>query len=432
MATNIGLNVIEVDGTAAAPIQGAAVSVGAFNVLTRRGVPNRPVRVTSFTEFGDRFGGFDSGGFGAYLVKGFFDNGGQRAYVNRVAGAGANAPTPAVATISQSSANNAPALLGLEGGFRGQSDPGAWADGVQVTLAPSFAAGVKQGATVAKDGTALDRVAGFALGDTALVQNGTHRAIVTIAQLDPATGAIKWAPDLPDPGDFTADGTAVSSTDFDLAVTRPGEAQPAETWTRLTLLRGATNYAVTTLNDQARGSKLVKASDPRAANVQAVPDTPGIATTVTLGGGADGTTASSDFIGDEGARTGFRRVRPARHPARLHRAHRSGDRRSRPGLLRGAGRLHVRRSRPGGLGRRRHRDRVRCRLPGQEGVRRALRAVDLGLRPARPRADPDQADPADRARDGRLRPDRVDARHLQGPGGRRRTSRSAHSTSSTS
>ena len=100
MATNIGLNVIEVDGTASAPLQGAAVSVGAFNVLTRRGVPNRPARVTSFTDFTDRFGGFDSGSFGAYLVKGFFDNGGQRAYVNRVAGTGANAPTTASATIS--------------------------------------------------------------------------------------------------------------------------------------------------------------------------------------------------------------------------------------------------------------------------------------------------------------------------------------------
>ena len=64
-------------------------------------MPNQPTRVTSFAEFSDRFGGFDSGGFGAYLVKGFFDNGGQRAYVNRVAGSGANAPATASATIAQ-------------------------------------------------------------------------------------------------------------------------------------------------------------------------------------------------------------------------------------------------------------------------------------------------------------------------------------------
>jgi phage tail sheath protein FI len=310
VATNIGLNVIEVDGTGAATIQGAAVSVGAFNVLTRRGVPNRPTRVTSFTDFTDRFGGFDSAGFGAYLVKGFFDNGGQRAYVNRVAGSGANAPATASATIAQSSASNAPPLLALEGGFRGQADPGTWAEGIQATLTPSFATVVKNAAAVAKDGTTLDRVAGFAVGDSVLVQDGTHRAIVTITQLNAATGEVKWTPDLPDPGDFAAPSTAVSATDFDLTISRPGEAQPAETWTRLTLRRGVANYAITALNDVARGSKLVRASDPRAADAQTAPDTPGTATTVTLANGKDGTVASSDFIGDEGAHTGFRAFDP--------------------------------------------------------------------------------------------------------------------------
>ena len=304
MATNIGLNVIEVDGTAAAPIQGTAVSVGAFNVLTKRGVPNQPARVTSFTEFVDRFGSFDPGGFGAYLVRGFFDNGGQRAYVNRVAGTGANAPTTANATIAQSSAANAPALLALEGGFRGQTDPGTWANGMAVSFTPSFSSGTRNSAAVAKDGTTLARVAGFAVGDTVVLQDGTNRAIVTISMLTAATGEVKWTPDLGSPGDFTA-ATVVSSTDFDLAVTRAGETQPAETWTRLTLVRGDANYAVTRLNDVALGSKLIRASDPRAADAQTAADTPGIATTVTLANGADGSVSASDFIGDETTHTGF-------------------------------------------------------------------------------------------------------------------------------
>jgi phage tail sheath protein FI len=310
VATNIGLNVVEVDGSAAAPIQGAAVSVGAFNVLTRRGVPNQPTRVTSFADFTDRFGGFDAGGFGAYLVKGFFDNGGQRAYVNRVAGAGANAPAAATATIAQSGAANAAALLRLEGGFRGREDPGAWANGIQAALTPSFSAAVKAGGAVAKDGTTLDRLAGFSVGDTVVVADGTHRATVTISALTPGTGAVAWAPDLDTPGDFTADGTTVGSTDFDLAITRAGETQPAELWTRLTLARGADNYAVTTLNDLARGSKLVRATDPRAADAQTARDVPNAATTATLAGGGDGTVANGDFIGDEAAHTGFRAFDP--------------------------------------------------------------------------------------------------------------------------
>jgi phage tail sheath protein FI len=311
VATNIGLNVIEVDGSAPAAIQGAAVSVGAFNILTKRGVPNRPVRITSFADFSDRFGGFDSASFGAYLVKGFFDNGGQRAYVNRVAGAGNNAPTAANATIRRGDANSAQ-LLRLEGGYRGQTDPGRWADGLRVTLKPSFDSGVRQGTNaIAKDGTTLARLAGFSVGDTVLVSEGADRAIVTITALNAATGEIRWAPDIANPGDFAAAGTVVASTDFDLTVVRPTDSPPApETWPRLTLRRSAPNYAPTALNDPARGSKLVRATDPRQAADQETPDTPGREVSVDLGGASDGTVSANDFIGDEATHTGFRAFDP--------------------------------------------------------------------------------------------------------------------------
>ena len=123
-------------------------------------------------------------------------------------------------------------------------------------------------------------------------------------------------------------GTVVSSTDFGLAVSRPGETQPAELWTRLTLTRGAANYAVTTLNDIARGSKLVRASDPRAAAAQTAPDTPGVATTAVLDGAADGSVSSADFIGDQAARHRLPGLRSARRAARVQRADR--PRRSSP------------------------------------------------------------------------------------------------------
>jgi phage tail sheath protein FI len=309
VATNIGLNVIEVDGSAPAAIQGAAVSIGAFNILTRRGVPNRPVRITSFADFSDRFGGYDSASLGAYLVKGFFDNGGQRAYVNRVAGTGNDAPAPANATIRRGDAQSA-ALLRLEAGFRGQADPGGWANGVAATLRPSFASPVREGAQVAAGGTTLARLAGFSVGDRVLVSEGTDRAIVTITELTSATGEIRWEPDLANAGDFDPAATTVASTDFDLSISRAGEPQPAEIWTRLTLARGTPNYAITALNDPARGSKLIRAADPRNAGDQATPETPGREVTATLGDGADGTVAADDFSGDEAAHTGFHAFDP--------------------------------------------------------------------------------------------------------------------------
>jgi phage tail sheath protein FI len=309
VATNIGLNVIEVDGSAPSAIQGAAVSIGAFNVLTKRGVPNRPVRITSFAEFGERFGGFDAASAGAYLVKGFFDNGGQRAYVNRVAGAGNNAPSASLATIHQGD-DASPALLRLDGGYRGQTDPGRWTDGTRVTLVPSFASPVRQGGAIAADGTTLAQLAGFSVGDRVLLSEGADRAIQTITTLDAATGQIGWTPALANAGDFDPATATVASTDFDLAIAAPGATDPTETWTRLSLRRGAPNYAPTVLNDQARGSKLVRASDPRDVANQPNADTPGRQVTVTLGGGSDGTVAAGDFIGDVGARTGLRSFDP--------------------------------------------------------------------------------------------------------------------------
>ncbi|MFI1105934.1 phage tail sheath family protein [Streptomyces melanogenes] len=155
MAYNIGVNVVEVDGAGAPSITGAAVSVGAFNVTTQRGIPNQPVRVTGFPGFVEHFGGHFTGGLGAYLVKGFFDNGGQTAYVNRVVDTTpATGASPATLTLPDS-ANNATLTLG--GGFRGQVDPGTWGRQVFVRTRSSSSAQsrVKESAPATVPGSAL-------------------------------------------------------------------------------------------------------------------------------------------------------------------------------------------------------------------------------------------------------------------------------------
>lgn len=122
MSYNIGLNVVEVDGTGAPAIAGAATSVAAFNILTRRGLPGIPARVTAYAEFVDKFGGHFEQGLGSYLVKGFFDNGGAVAYINRIVASGLSASTPARRTLSDTTNPT----LRLEAGWRGEPDPGSW------------------------------------------------------------------------------------------------------------------------------------------------------------------------------------------------------------------------------------------------------------------------------------------------------------------
>lgn len=155
MAFNIGVNVVEVDGAGAPSITGAAVSVGAFNVITQRGVPNQPARVTSFPQFVQQFGGHFTGGLGAYLVKGFFDNGGQTAYVNRVIDPTAGTGTSAATLNLADSANNTTLTLG--GGYRGKVDPGTWARQVYVRVRHSSTAQthLKEAAPATISSTAL-------------------------------------------------------------------------------------------------------------------------------------------------------------------------------------------------------------------------------------------------------------------------------------
>ncbi len=100
MGINLGINVIEVEGKATPSIQPAATSVTGFVIQSERGIPNQPVEITSWTQFVERFGSFKDDYYGAYAVKGFFENGGSNAVVVRVLNSG----TGLAAIIAETSA----------------------------------------------------------------------------------------------------------------------------------------------------------------------------------------------------------------------------------------------------------------------------------------------------------------------------------------
>ncbi|WP_162233544.1 phage tail sheath C-terminal domain-containing protein [Sphingomonas sp. Leaf34] len=176
---NIGLNIREVDGSASPSIVAASTSVAAFNVLTRRGVANRPVRIDRFDQFVERFGSYCPAGLGAYLVKGFFDNGGRAAYINRVVSS-----DPATGHLAASlSLKDAAAAstLRLFAGFRGAKDPGRWGDGLAIKVEPSpaFETRLREGARASiVSAAALPATADLsALPSLALTVDGTDQTI---------------------------------------------------------------------------------------------------------------------------------------------------------------------------------------------------------------------------------------------------------------
>jgi phage tail sheath protein FI len=155
MAYNIGLNIVEVNGTGAPPIVSAATSVAAFNITTQRGVPNKPSQVTSFPQFVTQYGSYFAGGLGAYLVKGFFDNGGVTAYINRVVST--DPTTGALAATLTLADTKAANTLKLDAGFRGVDDPGAWGNQLFASVAgnPGTQVRLLETARASVTGTAL-------------------------------------------------------------------------------------------------------------------------------------------------------------------------------------------------------------------------------------------------------------------------------------
>jgi phage tail sheath protein FI len=424
MAFNIGLNVVEVDGSGAPAIAGAATSVAGFSITTRRGIPNRPARVTSFQQFVTQFGSYLPGSAGAYMVKGFFDNGGQTAYINRVVSTdAASGHTPSSLTLQAGATN----VLTLETGYRGARDPGAWGGELSVRVQPT--AGVTsrfretgrasvQGAAIAAtvdmsaapelalvvDGQPLtitftpadfanpaaatrnelrdalnrkaagrfeaslsaDRVvltsrgagttranpfssiqvtpayaplglaanaqpvrgtvaarttttlslndpAGFAPGDAITLTEGADSARVKILTLNPATGAVTFAPAVANIANFDPFDTVIAPAAFDLIVaTGSGDSTVTlETWTGLTMESDLPGYAPTRLNDSISGSRYLVATDARARPLPAAGPPPDeLPAFRAFNPGREGVPSLTDYVGDPAAKTGFHAFDP--------------------------------------------------------------------------------------------------------------------------
>lgn len=132
MSFNVGINVLEVDGRAAPSIQAAPTSQTGFVVRADRGLPGAVRRITSFKQFSQHFGGYRNDAYGAYALKGFFDNGGTVAYVTRVV---RDSGTGAAAASTNDFDDGSATALTVTAGFRGQPDPGAWGDTIGIRVA---------------------------------------------------------------------------------------------------------------------------------------------------------------------------------------------------------------------------------------------------------------------------------------------------------
>src|SRR5271157_1405401 len=111
--------------TGVRPIEGVSTSNAAFIGKSQKGSLNQAVLVTSLEEFQSAYGDFLSDSFLARAVFQFFNNGGKKCYIVRVAGAGA-----LVADISIKDRKSVPTrIITIKA-----ANEGAWGNAIDIVI----------------------------------------------------------------------------------------------------------------------------------------------------------------------------------------------------------------------------------------------------------------------------------------------------------
>ncbi len=136
MTFNIGINVIETQGTATPALPSVPTSRAGFIIRSKRGIDDgRVVEITSWRQFVTQFGEQMDGAYGAYALRGFFENGGSIAHVTRVlpsSSAGSVAVAASRDFASEGSASST--ALTVTAGRLNEEDPGAWGNELAVRI----------------------------------------------------------------------------------------------------------------------------------------------------------------------------------------------------------------------------------------------------------------------------------------------------------
>ena len=282
-----------------------------FVGIAERGPLGAPVVIESFRQFQAIFGGFIGGGFLAYSLRAFFENGGRRARVVRVA-----SDDPVFGAVA--AASLVPVLGGGAGWTVSASSPGVWGNALAVSYVErTTAQTIVDQARSTADAAAVGATAGFAANTLVrLRQPGAPIQIRVLAGIDAAQRVLYWID--PHPSRRGARQRAVTgfdpnrtllveSLEYDLLVFSQGRLQAV--YQRLSLVPENANYAAALLqpidftrDDRPPGAlPTITVAGPEIAP-DAVPAPLDIVSDaiIPLTGGRDGLEglAQNDFIGD--------------------------------------------------------------------------------------------------------------------------------------
>jgi hypothetical protein len=283
--------------------------IPAFVGIAERGPLDAPVAVESFRQFQAVFGGFIGSAFLAYSVRAFFENGGRRTRIVRIA---SRDPAGGAAAASY----QIPALGGGLGWTIAATSPGTWGNALAVSVLPKARAETATDpAQSTSEWATVANTAGIGPATLVRIRQGAATTIIRIvAATDTVSRRLYWINPEPTrrrPWEQPVTGldpnqpVVIESIDYDVLLWMRGRL--AAVYQQLSLVPQHARYAPVVLAapDYAGGipsaPQLVTVTAPElAANqipvpLDVVPDA-----ILVLAGGRDGLTTLTpdDFIGD--------------------------------------------------------------------------------------------------------------------------------------
>ncbi len=156
--------------------------ISGFVGIATRGPLNQPLPVQSFRQFQAYFGEFTGAGYLAYAVRAFFENGGQRCWIVRVASElAANAST----VLTFAGSTNAWRISA--------SSPGVWGNDLDVVLRETHRAQtLTQPESSTNARSAVTSVTGFIRGSHVRLSQGATTFYKVVSDVDPVEGQLVW------------------------------------------------------------------------------------------------------------------------------------------------------------------------------------------------------------------------------------------------
>jgi len=179
-----------VDATTPA-ISAIRTDVAGFVGIALRGPIDTAVPIQSWRQFQAHFGGFTGSGFLAYAVRAFFENGGKRCWVVRVASRDSISGAKAAGIEVQSSSQESTSKKGV---WRiAASSPGVWGNNLSVTLKETHKAQTLTDPRKSMpEASGVSSTSGFARATLVRLSQGAKQVWKVVSAVDAVEGCLVW------------------------------------------------------------------------------------------------------------------------------------------------------------------------------------------------------------------------------------------------